>query len=134
MGAYGYGLNAYHNDEAQTHAFVKALLSHVKVFENGGRAATTTFAQRGIGDVLITFENEANVIKSKFGNVDIIYPSYTVNAENPIAVVKSVTDNKGTTKAATEYLNHLYSDEAQELATKFFLRPSSPDIPSQTRR
>ena len=128
LGAYGYGLNVYHNDEAQTHAFVKALLSHVKVFENGGRAATTTFAQRGIGDVLITFENEANVIKRKFGNVDIIYPSYTVNAENPIAVVKSVTDNKGTTEAATEYLNHLYSDEAQELATKFFLRPSSPDI------
>ncbi|WP_163467278.1 substrate-binding domain-containing protein, partial [Haemophilus influenzae] len=83
LGAYGYGLNAYHNDEAQTHAFVKALLSRVKVFENGGRAATTTFAQRGIGDVLITFENEANVIKHKFGNVDIIYPSYTVNAENP---------------------------------------------------
>ena len=85
-------------------------------------------AQRGIGDVLITFENEANVIKSKFGNVDIIYPSYTVNAENRIAVVKSVTDNKGTTKAATEYLNHLYSDEAQELATKFFLKTKQPDI------
>ncbi|WP_114799984.1 sulfate ABC transporter substrate-binding protein [Moraxella canis] len=128
LGAYGYGLNAYNNDEAQTQAFAKALLSNVKVFENGGRAATTTFAQRGIGDVLITFENEANVIKGKFGNVDIIYPSYTVNAENPIAVVKSVTDSKGTTEAATEYLNYLYSDEAQELATKFFLRPSNPDI------
>ncbi len=128
LGAYGYGLHTFNKDEAKTKDFAKQLLSNVKVFENGGRAATTTFAQRGIGDVLITFENEANVIKGKFGNVEIVYPSYTVNAENPVAVVKSVTDSKGTTDAAKAYLNYLYSDEAQELATNFYLRPSNADI------
>ena len=128
LGAYGYGLHTFNKDEAKTKDFAKQLLSNVKVFENGGRAATTTFAQRGIGDVLITFENEANVIKGKFGNVEIVYPSYTVNAENPVAVVKSVTESKGTTDAAKAYLNYLYSDEAQELATKFYLRPSNADI------
>ncbi|MFC0820434.1 sulfate ABC transporter substrate-binding protein [Moraxella marmotae] len=128
LGAYGYGLHNFNQDEAKTKEFTKQLLGNVKVFENGGRAATTTFAQRGIGDVLITFENEANVIKGKFGNVEIVYPSYTVNAENPVAVVKSVTDSKGTTEAATDYLNYLYSDEAQELATNFYLRPQNADI------
>lgn len=128
LGAYGYGLHSFNKDESKTQAFVKDLLGNVKVFENGGRAATTTFAQRGIGDVLITFENEANVIKEKFGNVQIIYPSYTINAENPVAVVSAVTDKKGTTDAAKAYLEHLYSDEGQELAVKYYLRPSNPDI------
>lgn len=128
LGAYGYGLHAFNKDEAKTHEFVKGLLGNVKVFENGGRAATTTFAQRGIGDVLITFENEANTIKDKFKNVQIVYPSYTVNAENPVAVVDSVASKKGTTDVAKEYLNYLYSDEAQNLAVKYFLRPSNPEI------
>ena len=128
LGAYGYGLHTFNKDETKTQDFVKNLLANVKVFENGGRAATTTFAQRGIGDVLITFENEANVIKGKFGNVQIIYPSYTVNAENPVAVVNAVADKKGTTDVAKAYLEHLYSDDAQELAVKYFLRPSNADI------
>ncbi len=128
LGAYGYGLHSFNNDETKTREFTKQLLGNVKVFENGGRAATTTFAQRGIGDVLVTFENEANVIKNMFGNVEIIYPSYTVNAENPVAVVNAVTDKKGSTAVAKDYLDYLYSDEAQELAVKFYLRPSNADI------
>ncbi|MDO4441916.1 MAG: sulfate ABC transporter substrate-binding protein [Moraxella sp.] len=128
LGAYGYGLHTFNKDEAKTQEFVKGLLNNVKVFDNGGRAATTTFAQRQIGDVLITFENEANVIKEKFGNVQIVYPSYTVNAENPVAVVNAVADKKGTTDVAKEYLNYLYSDAGQELAVKYFLRPSNADI------
>lgn len=128
LGAYGYGLHHFNQDKTQSENFVKNLLANVKVFENGGRAATTTFAQRGIGDVLITFENEANIIKNKFGNVQIIYPSYTINAENPVAVVDSVTTKKGTTDIAKAYLSHLYSDEAQELAALHYLRPSNPDI------
>lgn len=128
LATYGYALHQAKQDEAQAKEFTKNLLGNVKVFENGGRAATTTFAQRGIGDVLITFENEANVIKGKFTGIDIVYPSYTINAENPVAVVKSVTDKKGTTAIATDYLAHLYSDEAQELAAKLYLRPSNPDI------
>lgn len=131
LGAYGYGLHTFHQNQQQTQDFVKALLGNVTVFENGGRAATTTFAQRGIGDVLITFENEANVIKNKFGNVQIIYPSYTINAENPVAVVKSVADKKGTTEVATAYLERLYSDEAQELAVQYYLRPSNVKILEQ---
>lgn len=128
LGAYGYGLHTFNKDEAKTHEFVKGLLGNVKVFENGGRAATTTFAQRQIGDVLITFENEANVIKEKFGNIQIIYPSYTINAENPVAVVDAVSAKKGTTDVAKAYLEYLYSDEGQELAVKYFLRPSNPEI------
>lgn len=128
LGAYGYGLHSFNKDEAKTHDLVKGILGNVKVFENGGRAATTTFAQRGIGDVLITFENEANVIKGKFGNVDIVYPSYTINAENPVAVVNAVTDKKGSTDVAKAYLEYLYSDEAQNLAVTYFLRPSNPEI------
>ena len=128
LGAYGYGLHTFNKDEAKTHDLVKGILGNVKVFENGGRAATTTFAQRGIGDVLITFENEANVIKGKFGNVDIVYPSYTINAENPVAVVNAVTDKKGSTDVAKAYLEYLYSDEAQNLAVTYFLRPSNPEI------
>lgn len=128
LGAYGYGLHSFNKDEAKTHEFVKGLLGNVKVFENGGRAATTTFAQRQIGDVLITFENEANVIKEKFGNVQIVYPSYTISAENPVAVVNAVADKKGTTDVAKAYLDYLYSDKAQELAVKYYLRPSNAEL------
>ncbi len=128
LGAYGYGLHTFNKDESKTQELVKGILGNVKVFENGGRAATTTFAQRGIGDVLITFENEANVIKGKFNDVQIVYPSYTINAENPVAVVNAVADKKGTTDVAKAYLDYLYSDEAQNLAVKYYLRPSNADI------
>lgn len=128
LGAYGYGLHTFNQDKQKTHEFITNLLANVKVFENGGRAATTTFAQRQLGDVLITFENEANIIKEKFQGTQIVYPSYTVNAENPIAVVDTIASKKGTTDIAKSYLNHLYSNEGQELAVKYFLRPSNPDI------
>lgn len=128
LGAYGYGLHSFNKDEAKTHDFIKNLIANVKVFENGGRAATTTFAQRQMGDVLITFENEANVITEKFKGTQIVYPSYTINAENPVAVVDAVAAKKGTADIAKEYLNYLYSNEGQELAVKYFLRPSNPEI------
>ncbi|SUD90865.1 sulfate ABC transporter substrate-binding protein [Psychrobacter phenylpyruvicus] len=130
LGAYGYGLHQFNNDEAKTQAYIKQLLNNVKVYENGGRAATTTFVQRNIGDVLITFENEANLSATKFGKgqVQIVYPSYTIQSENPVAVVNAVTDKKGTTEAATEYLQYLWSDEAQQVAANNYLRPSNPSI------
>lgn len=130
LGAYGYGLHAFNNDETKTKAFVKSFLKNVPVYENGGRAATTTFLQRQIGDVLVTFENEANLAVKQFGQgqVQIIYPSYTVQADNPVAIVKSVTDKKGTTEAAKAYLNGLWGDEAQQLAANLYLRPSNPQI------
>ncbi|WP_296404887.1 sulfate ABC transporter substrate-binding protein [Psychrobacter sp.] len=130
LGAYGYGLHKFNNDEAQTQAFMKKLLGNVKVYESGGRSATTTFAQRNMGDVLITFENEANLTANKFdkGQVQIVYPSYTIESETPVAVVNKVTDKKGTTQASTEYLKYLWSDEAQKLAATLYFRPSNETI------
>ena len=130
LGAYGYGLHKFNDDEAQAKGFVKDLLKNVKVYENGGRAATTTFVQRGIGDVLITFENESNLAATKFGQgkVDIVYPDYSIKSESPVAVVKTVTDKKGTGEAAKAYLDYLWSEPAQQLAADLYLRPSVPSV------
>ncbi|WP_296404885.1 sulfate ABC transporter substrate-binding protein [Psychrobacter sp.] len=126
LGAYGYGLHTFNKDEDKTKAFVRDLLKNVKVYENGGRAATTTFVQRNIGDVLITFENESNLAAKQFGKgqVDIVYPDYSIKSESPVAVVNAVADKKGTTEAANEYLKYLWSNEAQQLAADLYLRPS----------
>lgn len=130
LGAYGYGLHAFNNDETKAQGYVKDMLKNVKVYENGGRAATTTFVQRNIGDVLITFENEANLAATKFGKgqVDIVYPKYSIKSESPVAVVNAVTDKKGTTEAAKAYLDYLWSKPAQQLAADLYLRPSVPDV------
>ena len=130
LGAYGYGLHAFNKDQDKTKAFVRDLLKNVKVYENGGRAATTTFVQRNIGDVLITFENESNLAATQFGKgqVDIVYPNYSIKSESPVAVVNKVTDKKGTTAAATEYLKYLWSDEAQQLAADLYLHPSVASV------
>ena len=130
LGAYGYGLHQFNNDDAKAQNFVKQLLKNVPVYENGGRAATTTFLQRQIGDVLVTFENEANLASKQFGQgqVEIVYPSYTVAAENPVAIVKTVTDKKGTTEAAKAYLDYLWSEPAQQLAADLYLRPSDANV------
>ncbi|MDO5767896.1 MAG: sulfate ABC transporter substrate-binding protein [Psychrobacter sp.] len=130
LGAYGYGLHTFNNDETKAQGYVKDMLKNVKVYENGGRAATTTFVQRNIGDVLITFENEANLAATKFGKgqVQIVYPKYSIKSESPVAIVKSVTDKKGTTEAAKDYLDYLWSEPAQQLAADLYLRPSLPDV------
>lgn len=130
LGAYGYGLHAFDNDETKAKGYVKDMLKNVKVYENGGRAATTTFVQRNIGDVLITFENEANLAATKFGQgqVDIVYPEYSIKSESPVAVVNTVTDKKGTTEAAKAYLDYLWSEPAQQLAADLYLRPSLPSV------
>lgn len=130
LGAYGYGLKANSGDETQAQSFVKKLLGNVEVFENGGRAATTTFVQRDIGDVLITFENEANLAAKQFGKgaFELVVPSYSVRMESPVAVVDSVVEKNGTREAATAYLQHLWSKEAQELGAKLYLRPADKDV------
>lgn len=130
LGAYGYGLHAFNKDETQAKNYVKDMLKNVKVYENGGRAATTTFVQRGIGDVLVTFENEANLAAKDFGvgQVDIVYPKYSIKSESPVAIVKAVTDKKGTTDAAKAYLDFLWSDAAQQLAADLYLRPSVKSV------
>lgn len=130
LGAYGYGLHTFQNDVNKTKEFVKQILANVPVYENGGRAATTTFLQRQIGDVLITAENEAHIAVKEFGQgqVEVVYPSYSVSAENPVALIQSVTEKKATTEVAKAYLNYLWSDEAQQLFANLHLRPSNPDI------
>ena len=130
LGDYGYGLNAFNKDEAKTKSYVKDVLKNVKVYESGGRAATTTFVQRGIGDVLVTFENEANLAATDFGagKVDIVYPKYSIKSESPVAIVKTVTDKKGTTAAAKAYLDYLWSEPAQQLAADLYLRPSVKSV------
>ncbi|WP_119155984.1 sulfate ABC transporter substrate-binding protein [Caldimonas tepidiphila] len=105
------------------------IFAQVPVFDGGGRAATTTFAQRNIGDVLVTFESEVQSIVEEFGqNFEIIYPKHTILAENPVAVVDKVVDKKGSRKLAEAYLKYLWSPEAQEIAAKHSLRPRDPKV------
>jgi sulfate transport system substrate-binding protein len=114
---------------AQARELVQKIFANVPVFDGGGRAATTTFAQRNIGDALATFESEVNLIKSEFGDhFDVVYPKSTILAENPVSVVDKVVDKKGTRKQAEAYLKFLWTDEAQEIAAKHQLRPRSPAL------
>jgi sulfate transport system substrate-binding protein len=114
---------------AQARDLVQKIFANVPVFDGGGRAATTTFAQRNIGDALCTFESEINLIKAEFGDrFDVVYPKSTILAENPVAVIDKVVDKKGTRKQAEGYLRFLWSDEAQEIAAKHQIRPRSPAL------
>ncbi|MRN36966.1 sulfate ABC transporter substrate-binding protein [Neisseria sp. N95_16] len=130
LGAYGYGLKANNGNEADAKNFMRKLLNNVPMFENGSRAATTSFTQRQIGDVLITLENEANIVSHHLapGQFDIVYPSYTVEAQTPVAVVDSVADKKDSAAISKEYLAFLWSKPAQELAAELYFRPSDKSI------
>lgn len=130
LAAYGQALKANNGDEAKAQAYAKAFLNNVSIMDNGGRAATTTFIQKGMGDALITFENEANLASREFGKdqFEIVYPKYSIKAENPVAVVDKVVEAKGTASVAKEYLDYLWSKPAQELAASLYLRPSNPEV------
>ncbi|MEK8031159.1 sulfate ABC transporter substrate-binding protein [Ideonella sp. DXS29W] len=105
-------------------ALVARVFANVPVLDGGGRAATTTFAQRGIGDALVTFESEVPLIKREFGSgFDVVYPEWTVLAENPVSVVDKVVDRRGTRRQAEAYLRYLWSEEGQTLAARHHLRP-----------
>lgn len=125
LGAYGYGLHHFNNDEKKTKDLVRQILGNVAVYDSGARAATTSFLQRNIGDALITTENEAQITKKEFADkhLQIIYPSYSVKINNPVAVVNAVTDQKGTTELAKAYLKGLWDAPAQEIIAKNYLRP-----------
>ena len=133
LGAYGSGLHQFKESVTQpqkTDAFMKKVLANVVTYDNGARAATTSFTQRGLGDVLITTENEAHLVAKQFakGKVDIVYPSYSITIHNPVAIVSSVTEKKGSTTAATAYLKTLWNKPAQELMAKMYLRPSNKEV------
>ena len=115
--------------EAQARELVGKIFKNVPILDAGGRAATTTFTQRQIGDVLVTFENEVNLVRAEFGdNFEVVYPSSSILAESPVAVVDKVVDKKNIRKEATAYLNFLYSDAGQEIIAKHYLRPRSDAV------
>ncbi|RZI81474.1 MAG: sulfate ABC transporter substrate-binding protein [Rubrivivax sp.] len=116
----------------QARALVHKIFAHVPVFDGGGRAATTTFAQRNIGDALVTFESEVPLILNEFGgDFEVVYPKWTVLAENPVSVVDKVVDRKNSRKQAEAYLKYLWSDEGQAIAAKHHLRPSTDKARAQ---
>jgi sulfate transport system substrate-binding protein len=112
--------------EAQARDLVTRVFKNVPVLDGGGRGATTTFTQRAIGDVLVTFENEVNLVREEFGsNFEVVYPASSILAESPVAVVDKVVDKKGIRKEATAYLNFLYSPQGQDIIAKHHFRPRS---------
>ena len=116
--------------EAQAKEYVGKLFKNVPVLDSGGRAASVTFTQRNIGDVLVTFENEVKLLTLEHGSdkFDVVYPSITILAEPPIALVEKVVDKRGTRKVATEYLNYLYSEEGQSVGAKNYFRVRNETI------
>jgi sulfate transport system substrate-binding protein len=118
----------HHGGDAGAQQFVAALFKNVPVLDSGARGSTTTFVQRGIGDVLLAWENEAFLALKEFGadTFEIVVPSISILAEPPVAIVDKVVDRKGTRAVAQAYLEYLYSDEGQDIAGKNFYRPSAP--------
>ena len=113
--------------EAKAREFVQALYKNVPVLDTGARGSSITFAQRNQGDVFISWENEAHLLEKEFGSkVDIVYPSLSILAEPPVALVDKNVDRKGTRTVAQAYLDYLYTDEGQDIAGKNFYRPISP--------
>lgn len=130
LAAWGYALKHNNNDAAKAQQFVKKLYEHVPVLDSGARGATTTFVERGIGDVLIAWENEALLSVKQLGKdkFDIVYPSVSILAEPPVAVVDKVVDKKGTRNVAEAYLKYLYSEEGQTIAAENFYRPTLKSV------
>jgi len=125
LAAYGYALKQPGGTDARAEEFVKKVYGNVPVLDSGARGSTTTFVERGIGDVLIAWENEAYLAVKELGpdKFEIVTPSVSILAEPPVAVVDKVVDRKGTRKVATEYLNYLYTPEGQEIAARNYYRP-----------
>jgi sulfate transport system substrate-binding protein len=134
LGAWGWAKETL-GAEDKAREFVGKLFKRVPVLDTGGRGATTTFVERGIGDVLLTFENEVYLIAKRLNpqDFDVVVPSVSIVADAPVAVVDKVVDRRGTRKAAAAYLQHLWSDEAQRLIAKHYFRPVSEKV-LQARR
>jgi sulfate/thiosulfate transport system substrate-binding protein len=130
LAAWGYALKKYGNDQEKAKDFVAKLYKNVPVLDSGARGATTTFVQRGLGDVLIAWESDAFLSVKELGRdkFEIVYPSVSILAEPPVSIVDKVVDQKGTRKVATAYLEYLYSPEGQEIAAKNFYRPRSSEV------
>jgi sulfate/thiosulfate-binding protein len=134
LAAWAYALDQYGRDDAKARDFVKRLFKNVPVLDSGARGSTTTFVERGIGDVLLAWENEAHLAIKQFGadKFDIVTPSLSILAEPPVAVVDKVAKKHGTTDVAQAYLEYLYSDEGQNIAGRNFYRPRNKEIAAQS--
>lgn len=130
LAAWGYALKTSSGDQAKAKEFVRKLFRNVPVLDSGGRGATTTFAQRRIGDVLLTFESEIHLARKEFGAdaFEVVVPSISILAENPVVWVDKVVNKRGTAKVARAYLEYLFSDPGQELAAKHYFRPRNEVI------
>ncbi|MEI7911210.1 MAG: sulfate ABC transporter substrate-binding protein [Verrucomicrobiota bacterium] len=132
LAAWAWAAKQFNGDQAQILAYMTRLFQNVPVLGTGARDSTSTFAQRGIGDVFLSWENEAYLIDREFpGLTEIIYPSLSILAEPPVAVVEANAAKHGTTAAARAYLEFLYTDAAQALAAKHFYRPRNAAIAEQ---
>ncbi|MHB8111456.1 MAG: sulfate ABC transporter substrate-binding protein [Syntrophorhabdaceae bacterium] len=130
LAAWGYALRQKGGNDASAKDFVTKLFKNVPVLDSGARGSTNTFVKRGLGDVLLAWENEAFLAIKELGpgKFDIVTPSTSILAEPPVAVVDKVVDKRGTRTLAEEYLKYLYSDEGQQIASKHYYRPTNKKI------
>ncbi|WP_371262864.1 sulfate ABC transporter substrate-binding protein [Paenibacillus sp. OV219] len=133
LAAWGYALKQNNDDEDKAKEFVSALFKNVPVLDSGARGSTTTFVEKGIGDVLLAWENEALLSVKELGEdkFDIVYPSISILAEPPVAVVDKNVDKKGTRTVAEAYLDYLYTEEAQKLVAQNYYRPQLASVAEQ---
>jgi sulfate/thiosulfate transport system substrate-binding protein len=136
LAAWAWALARPGGSEARAEALVRRIYKNVPVLDSGARGATVTFAERGIGDVLLAWENEALLARKELGKdkFDIVVPSMSILAEPPVTVVDRVVDRKGTRKVAEAYLQHLYSKQGQELVARHFYRPRDPAVAARYAR
>jgi sulfate transport system substrate-binding protein len=130
LAAWAWALKQPGGNDVTAEAFVKKLYKNVPVLDSGARGSTVTFVERGIGDVLLAWENEAFLAVKELGpeKFDIVAPSLSILAEPPVSLVDKVVDKRGTRKVAEEYLKHLYSKEGQEIAAQHYYRPRDPTV------
>lgn len=129
LAAWGYALDASHNNEAGARAYMRKLFDNVPVLDAGARGATMTFVLRGVGDVLIAWENEALLaMKNSPGQFEMVVPSSSILAEPPVAVVEANARRHGTLALAQAYLAYMYSPEAQDLGARYYYRPRNPQV------
>lgn len=130
LAAWAYAKKKFNGDEKQIRNFISKILKNVPVFDTGARGSTNTFVQREIGDVFISWENEAILVNKEIGkgNYEIVYPSLSILAEPPVAIVDKNVDKKGTRETAQAYLEYLYSEEGQEIAAHHYYRPSNKNV------
>ena len=130
LAAWAWANKEFNGDQDKIRAYISSLLKNVPVLDTGARGSTVTFAQRGLGDVLLAWENEAFLAGEEFGDdkFDIVVPSLSINAEPPVALVDGNVDAKGTRKQAEAYLDYLYAPAGQKLAAKYYYRPFKPEL------